>query len=108
MAYSGVVFIETQVFAKQIVDLLEDEDYRILQRALVLNPGAGDVIPDSGGLRKVRWRCSSRGKRGGIRVIYYWLVREHEIYMLLAYAKNRKDDLSIRELRILRDWVERM
>ena len=103
MAYSrGVVFVETEVFTKQITELLQDEEYRELQQALVFNPGVGDVIRNSGGLRKVRWRTTSKGKRGGIRVIYYWFIRENEIYMLLAYGKSRKDDLTSRELGLLR------
>ena len=106
MAYSkGIVFIETPVFTKQIVALLSDDDYLGLQQALILNPSAGDIIRNSGGLRKVRWRSASKGKRGGIRVIYYWFVNESEIYLLLAYAKNQKDDLSARELSVLRGLI---
>jgi len=109
MAYSrGVTFTETPVFTRQIVGLLTDDEYRGLQQALILNPGAGDVIRNSGGLRKVRWRSGSKGKRGGIRVIYYWSVREHDIYMLLAYGKNQKDDLSPRELSIVRGLVQKV
>lgn len=106
MAYSnGITFKETAVFTKQIVELLSDDDYLGLQQALIINPGAGDIIRHSGGLRKVRWRSASSGKRGGIRVIYYWFVSDHEIYLLLAYGKNQKDDLSARELSILRGLV---
>jgi hypothetical protein len=109
MAYSDVVvFIETPVFTRQIEDLLTEDEYCGLQQALILNPGVGDVIRNTGGLRKVRWRAGSKGKRGGIRVIYYWFVCEHEIYMLLAYGKNHKDDLSPRELSILRGVVHKV
>ena len=109
MAYSkGIVFIETSVFTKQIENLLSDDEYLGLQQALIFNPGAGDIIRNSGGLRKVRWRSASKGKRGGIRVIYYWLVNENEIYLLLAYGKNQKDDLSARELRILRGLIRKV
>lgn len=99
-------FVETPVFTRQITDLLPDSEYKELQKALCLNPGAGDIIMGSGGLRKIRWRTATRGKRGGIRAIYYWFVREDEIYMLLAYGKNEKDDLSARELSTLRAIVE--
>lgn len=86
--------------------LLPDSEFKELQQALCLNPAAGDVIIGSGGLRKIRWRTASRGKRGGIRVIYYWFVRDDELFMLLAYGKNEKDDLSARELSVLRSIVE--
>lgn len=99
-------FFETPVFTKQITALLPDSEYKELQRALCLNPAAGDVIVGSGGLRKIRWRTAFRGKRGGIRVIYYWFVSDDELFMLLAYGKNEKDDLSARELTMLRSIVE--
>jgi mRNA-degrading endonuclease RelE of RelBE toxin-antitoxin system len=99
-------FIETAVFTKQISVLLPDDHYRELQKELIFNPDAGDIIKHSGGLRKIRWRSAGKGKRGGIRVIYYWLVSEDQIYMLLAYSKNEKDDLTATELKILRQLVE--
>ena len=66
--------IETSFFTRQVQAILSEEEYRQLQMALVLQPGMGAVIPGSGGLRKVRWSIGGRGKRGGIRVIYYWAV----------------------------------
>jgi mRNA-degrading endonuclease RelE of RelBE toxin-antitoxin system len=109
MAYNReIVFTETPIFTKQIINLLSDDEYLGLQQALIFNPSAGDVIRNSGGLRKVRWRTASKGKRGGIRVIYYWLVSENEIYLLLAYGKTQKDDLSARELGILRGLVSKV
>ncbi len=103
-------FRETSVFTKQVISLLSDEEYRELQTDLILNPAAGKVIPKSGGLRKIRWSSPKRGKgkRGGIRAIYYWFVSDDEIYMLLAYGKGEKDDLSVKELKILRGLVEEM
>jgi len=107
LAYIGTMkFFETPVFTKQITTILPDSEYKELQKALCLNPAAGDVIIGSGGLRKIRWRTATRGKRGGIRVIYYWFVSDDEIFMLLAYGKNDKDDLSARELGVLRSIVE--
>lgn len=100
-----MIFSETSIFTKQIVALLPDEEYRKLQRYLVLNPGAGDVIQGSAGLRKVRWKSATGGKRGGILVIYYWYVGNDEIFLLLAYGKREKDDLSAQELKILRQIV---
>ena len=101
-----MIFTETAVFTRQITGLLPDDEYHKLQLVLTFNPEAGDVIQHSGGLRKVRWGSGTRGKRGGIRVIYYWFVGEAEIYMLLAYGKSEKDDLSAKELKILRGLVE--
>ena len=67
-----MVIIETSIFTHQVQALLSDEEYRQLQMALVLHPEIGAVIPGSGGLRKVRWSIGGRGKRGGVRVIYYF------------------------------------
>jgi hypothetical protein len=64
------------------------------------------VIPGSGGLRKVRWALSGRGKRGGVRIIYYWAVEQQQLLMLFVFAKNERDDLSSEQLKILRTIVE--
>ncbi len=64
-------FVETSIFSKQVKELLEDEEFRGLQLALLLRPEQGAVIPNSGGLRKIRWGAKGKGKRGGIRAIYY-------------------------------------
>ena len=107
MAYrTGMIFSETPVFTRQITKLLPDDEYRELQQQLIFNPAAGDIIQHSGGLRKVRWRSATKGKRGGLRVIYYWYANEDEIYMLLAYGKGEKDDLAAKELKVLRRPVE--
>ena len=101
-----MVFKETSVFTRQIGRLISDDSYREFQQELICNPIAGDVIKGSGGLRKIRWRSASGGKRGGIRVIYYWYVADSEIFLLLAYGKNDKADLSAKEVKILRALVE--
>ncbi len=72
----------------------------------MFNPAAGNIIQQSGGLRKLRWCSATKGKRGGIRVIYYWYVSEAEIYMLLAYGKGEKDDISGKELKCLRQLIQ--
>ena len=72
MAYTmNVQFIETSVFTRQVTSLLTDDEYSQLQVALFTHPDTGAIIPHSGSLRKVRWSMSGRGKRGGVRVIYY-------------------------------------
>lgn len=82
------------------------KSYRLLQHALVLDPEYGDVIRGSGGLRKLRWSGSGRGKRGGVRIIYYWAVDAETILLLVIYGKNEKDDLSAQELKLLKRLVE--
>ncbi len=97
-------FIETSIFTERIMKLLTDEGYRDLQELLTKNPKAGDVIPGAGGLRKLRWRAAGRGKRGGLRIIYYcW--SEDQLYMIFAYDKTRQDDLTSDQLKALRAHV---
>lgn len=101
-------FRETAFFSRAIVDLLSDEEYGELQSSLVVDPEAGDLIQGTRGLRKLQWRQPSRGKgkRGGIRVIYYWYERHTIIYMLLAYSKEQQDDLTTSQKKALRHLVE--
>ncbi len=94
-------FVETPVFTKRVKDLLPDEDYRTLQVALLLRPAQGALIKGAGGLRKVRWAPKGVGKRGGVRVIYYWRPDEQVFYMLFAYAKTTQEDLTPDQLRVL-------
>jgi len=97
-----VIFVETPTFTKRILDLMEDDEYRELQAHLAQRPGIGSVIPGSGGLRKLRWAGSGRGKRGGLRVIYYWWVTADRISMLFIYRKNERDDLTPEQVKLLR------
>ena len=96
-------FRETAIFTRDVISLLTDEEYAELQGVLIVQPDAGDVIPGTGGLRKLRWSQKRRGKgkRGGVRVIYYWYVSGSLIYMLLAYSKDEQDDLTTAEKRLL-------
>lgn len=100
-----MVFLETAVFTRQVKALLDDDQYGLLQLRLLVDPAAGDLIPGSGGLRKVRLGLAGRGKRGGGRVIYYWHPGRDQIYFLLAYAKNARTDLTSAQLRLLRELV---
>ncbi len=99
-------FVETPVFTAAVTSLLSDEEYRQLQLALLIRPEQGALIRGSGGLRKIRWGARGRGKRGGVRVIYYWHPAERVAYMLLIYAKSAQDDLTPAQLRILRRLVQ--
>lgn len=98
--------IETSIFTKKIKRLLSDEEYRLLQNELILNPTKGNVIRGSGGLRKIRWKTQGRGKSGGVRIIYYWVSSEEIILMLLVYPKSEQDDLTSAQLKILKKLVE--
>ena len=101
-----MVFKETTVFTKQVKQLLDAESYRLLQLRLVADPEAGVLIPGTGGLRKIRWQGSGRGKRGGIRAIYYWATKNDVLLMLLAYPKNERDDLSPEQKKVLAALVK--
>jgi len=80
-----VIFVETPFFEEDIRQLMPDEAYGELQQYLAGQPDAGDVIQGTGGIRKVRWRLSGTGKRGGVRVIYYWRTAENQILMLMVW-----------------------
>ncbi len=97
-----MIFIETDFFTEDVQKLLNDDEYGRLQIFLTLNPLNGDVIPETGGLRKIRWVAEGTGKRGGVRVIYYYRASESEIRLLLIYKKGIKDDLTAQEKAMLR------
>ncbi len=101
-----MVIIETSIFTKLVQQWLSDEDYRELQYALVQRPDLGQLIIGSGGLRKLRWRTKGRGKRGGVRIIYYWAVQPNQLLMLFIYPKSKQADLTPEQIRILRAIVE--
>ena len=90
------------ICTRRIQALIADEHYRLLQLDLVAQPDVGKVIPQSGGLRKLRWSLSGQGKRGGIRVIYYLSASRETILMLFVSAKNEQDDLTRQQLKTLR------
>lgn len=101
-------FVEAPLFTQLLRDYLNDDDYRRLQAALAENPEAGDVIPGSGGFRKIRWSDSRRqkGKRGGLRVIYFSFPDENQIWLVTLYGKGDVADLTAAEKRALKAAVE--
>lgn len=99
-------FIETSVFTRHVKKSLREEEYRALQRVLLYRPEQGALIPESGGLRKIRWGAGERGKRSSHRIIYYWDTLTSTFYMLMIYAKNQQEDLTREQLRILRRLVK--
>ncbi len=98
-------FVETPIFTREVTELLTDDEYRRLQLALLLRPEQGPLIPKGGGLRKIRWRRSGTGKRGGLRLIYFWNKDDDTIYMLFVYPKSDQEDLTPSQLRILSKLV---
>ena len=101
-------FIETPTFTRTITVLLSDDSYAQMQMALVENPALGDLIRGGGGIRKLRFAVQGRGKSAGVRVIYYWLKDEFQIYLLLAYPKSAKDTLTDKEVALLYDLVKEL
>ena len=102
-----MLFIEAPIFTKHIYDYLDDEEYSALQQTIALRPDVGKIIPGSGGLRKLRWAGSGRGKRGGLRIIYYWLREDGHVWLLTIYAKNEAKDIPHAVLKMLRKEIEK-
>jgi hypothetical protein len=102
-----MVIIETSIFTRQIQALMDDENYAEFQSELAGRPEMGDCISGGGGIRKVRIAAKGHGERGGARIIYYWAVADNQIFMLLAYAKNKQENLSKDQLRMLRVLVQK-
>jgi len=101
-----VSFVETKLFTRLVNEYLTDDEYRRLQQALIADPELGVVIPGSGGIRKVRWGIAGRGRRGGLRVIYFLRVRQGQIWMLTLYRKNVADSIPTHILRQIRDEID--
>lgn len=101
-----MVFIETSIFTRQILDLLSDDHLRTLQEWIAASPDAGNLIKGGGGCRKLRWNTTATGKRGGIRVIYYWMKDRDLVLLLLAYAKSKTNDLSRAQIKMLGEIVK--
>jgi mRNA-degrading endonuclease RelE of RelBE toxin-antitoxin system len=102
-----MIFVETRVFSRWRQEYLEEEQFRALQNQLVEKPQSGARIPGTGGLRKLRWGTQDRGKRGGVRVIYFFVEQRSLILLLLVYPKNVQDDLTTEQTRMLKDLVRR-
>ena len=100
-----MIFLETGIFTELVTEAMDDDSYQKLQVHLAEHPDAGDLIRHSGGLRKIRWSGSGRGKRGGTRTIYYWDAGDR-ILMLYLYKKNERSDLTPAQLAVLKAIVE--
>ena len=106
MSEPADAFRRNPAFTRRITALLTDDEYAELQEDLLERPDLGVVIPASGGIRKLRVPAKGRGKSGGARVIYYWVVRRNRILFLRVYAKNEKSDLTREEVKDLRRGIE--
>lgn len=92
-------FIEASAFTKYVYRYLSEEEYLGLQSFLLQYPEAGKVVPGSGGVRKLRWAMSGKGKSGGVRVIYYFKRQDNEIWLLSIYSKSEIENISAHILR---------
>jgi len=101
-------FIEAPAFTRHLSKYLDDDEYRTLQAELAANPELGDVMPGTGGFRKMRWSDARRGKgrRGGLRIIYYHFRSDCEIWLMTAYDKDEASDLTVKEKKALRTAIE--
>lgn len=102
-------FVETEVFTEDWESLgLDDEDFRGLQKYLIKNPEAGDIMPGTGGLRKLRWAAKNKGKRGGARILYVLFTTKERIYLISAYGKNDQDDITEEDKKIFRALIKQL
>lgn len=99
-------FIEAAAFTKYVYEYLSDDEYLGLQSFLLQYPEAGKVVPGSGGVRKVRWAMSGKGKSGGVRVIYYFKRQDDEIWLLTIYSKNEVENIPAHVLRRIAKEIE--
>ena len=101
-----LTFIETKLFTQLVKQYLSDDEYAGLQSAIVTTPEMGDLIRGSGGVRKVRWGTSGRGKRGGLRIIYYVRTRQGQVWMLTLYAKNERESIAGPALKKIKEALD--
>jgi hypothetical protein len=94
MTAAPMTVVETERFLKDTKPLMSDTERAALVAFVGANSEAGEIIPETGGVRKIRWALAGRGKRGGARVIYYYHSKRMPAFLLAAYAKNEKADLS--------------
>ena len=102
------LFVELPAFARYRADYMDDDGFRGLQIAMLKNPAAGDVIEGTGGLRKLRHGDPRRGKgkRGGLRIIYYWWDGGSQFWLFTLYDKDSMDDLSTVEKKALKNMLK--
>ncbi len=104
----NATFVELPAFEKYRENYINDDSYKEFQQLLIENPSAGDVIENTGGLRKIRFADKRRqkGKRGGIRIIYYWWDSHSQFWLFTLYDKNEASDLTVQQKKILKGMLE--
>jgi hypothetical protein len=100
------VFIESAAFERLRAHYLDDDEYSELQQYMMQSPEAGELVPGSGGVRKLRWRRDGAGKRGGLRVIYFVRYLPNEFWMLTLYAKAKQENAPAHILKRLKEAFE--
>ncbi len=100
------IFVESVIFEKLRSNYLSEDEFRNLQLILLSNPKSGTVIQGTGGLRKIRFGAKGKGKRSGIRVIYYFFDKKDRFYLLTLYSKNEISDLTVSQKKKLKQFME--
>jgi mRNA-degrading endonuclease RelE of RelBE toxin-antitoxin system len=101
------IFVETKLFTRLFDEMFSDDaELAKLQDFLSVNPEVGDIIPGSGGVRKMRWAAPGRGKRGGVRIIYYLRSKQGQIWLLTLYPKSETDNIPGPILKQIKDDID--
>jgi mRNA-degrading endonuclease RelE of RelBE toxin-antitoxin system len=97
-------FIEAPAFTRQLSEYLDSDEYRLLQNALAENPDLGELMPGTGGFRKLRWADARRGKgrRSGLRIIYFHFLSDHQVWLMTLYGKDEAKDLTQPQKKLLK------
>ncbi|RME47218.1 MAG: transcriptional regulator [Caldilineae bacterium] len=101
-----MIFIETSTFTKLITTYLSEDEYLGLQRYLLKYPDAGKIVRGTGGVRKLRWAVSGKGKSGGLRIIYYWKRQKDEIWLLTVYGKSERETIASHILKKIAEEIK--
>jgi mRNA-degrading endonuclease RelE of RelBE toxin-antitoxin system len=108
MEYSLITVAETESFRRKVGQLLSENEKDELIAYMSMHPNAGVLIKGTGGIRKLRWARSGRGKSGGVRVIYYFHSQEMPLYLLTLFGKNEKANITKKEKNILSTMVRKL
>ncbi|WP_026381254.1 type II toxin-antitoxin system RelE/ParE family toxin [Afifella pfennigii] len=108
MAGGLVTIVETPLFVRQAETVWSEEERQEFVNFIASDPERGDVIPGTGGVRKLRWQRPGSGKRGGVRVVYFYHNANAPLYLLMIYAKSRQEDLTPSDKRIVRELTARL